>query len=480
MPTFVETYDQAMEFLSRRINYERTAMDRRAARAIKLERMRALLSLLENPHEQCPAVHVAGTKGKGSTAVMIAEMLAAAGYRVGLFTSPHVATFAERMAVNGARATQRQIVALVNRVAPEVERLDREDEWNAPTYFEIATTMAWLFFREQKTEIDVLEVGLGGRLDSTNVCRPELTVITNISLDHTQVLGESLREIAREKAGIIKPGIPVVSGVQEADAREEILAVAARHSAAVRQLGDDIRYTYHRAVRTNGSTVPASVDVENPFKKHLAIPLTLAGEHQAANAALAVTAIDWLNSNGRPISEDAVRRGMNAVRWPIRLEVLQQRPQVLVDAAHNPASARALAAAVREEFPADRRILLFAVSRDKDALRIAGELFPLFDEVVLTAFIGNPRAVPADELFAVTHRLASRSPHIASDPAEAWMKARELAGSNDLILATGSFYLAAEMREIVLSSETGVSANGVSPVANAHGSPNLLCEQRRT
>ena len=271
------------------------------------------------------------------------------------------------------------------------------------------------------------------------------------------MLGETLPEIAREKAGILKPGVPAISGVTQDEARSVVREIARQRGCPLEQLHDDIRVRYYRPEKCGEPHLErgiengfATIDVQTPFASHTGIPLPLAGKHQAANAALALAAVDRLRANGRPISEAAILKGMSAVNMPVRLEVLGRNPTVIVDAAHNGASAQALSDTLCEEFPAKRRILVFAVSRDKDVVEIARILYPVFDEIVLTAFVGNPRAIPAEELHDKTCDILDQTVHVASYPADAWRIARNFATADDVICATGSFYLAAEMRHIIL------------------------------
>jgi len=465
-----------MAFLHGRIDYERAAAEKMTAYDFKLDRMRELLALLGDPQETIPAVHITGTKGKGSTAVMAAEMLTAAGYRTGLFTSPHISVFEERMRVDGRPPDERRSADLLEDVAAAVLQLDVQGPAMRPTYFEIATAMAWLYFRRERCDFVVLEVGLGGRLDSTNLCRPEVTVITNVSRDHTNVLGETVQEIAAEKAGILKPNVPVVCGVVDPDVVTLIRRRAEELDAKLLQRGRDFDDVYRRPVtiqsaRVDSPSAPGEspganylVDVRTPYSRFSSLPLRLAGAFQGKNAAAAVTAVDVLRNRGFSISDEAIVAGMNNVHWPLRLEVLRTDPLVIVDAAHNEAAAAALVTALRTEFPAGRRTLIFAASRDKPVERIAAELFPAFDAVVLTQFVANPRAIPPEQLAA---RIASagNSPRMltAADPSAACSLALKSAGDGDLICATGSFYLAAEVRQILQGESPAVSPTAIVP-----------------
>lgn len=448
----IRTYDDAIRFLLDRVDCERTPSGRAAARYLKLGRMRSLLERLGNPHERLPAVHIAGTKGKGSTAVMLAQMLSAAGYRTGLFTSPHVATFEERIRVDGHSPSPERLVELVQRVAGPVKRMD--EEGNGPTYFEVAAALAWIDFNDRNADIAVLEVGLGGRLDATNLCRPLVTVITNIGLDHTHVLGTTHERIAREKAGIIKAGVPLVSGVRHPGARRVVVRQAQALEAPLWQLGREIRCEYHPASAPIGAGTgrrrAPSVDVETPRASRRRLPVPLLGEHQAGNAALAAAAVDLLGREGVPVADHALRDGLRSVKWPIRIEVVATRPTVVLDAAHNVTSVEALQRSLHREFQARRRVLVFAATRDKDLPELLRRLLPSFETVVLTQYSTNPRAVPLDRLARAARALTEHPLIEAPTPAQAWEAASAAAGAEDLICATGSFFLAAEMRELLM------------------------------
>lgn len=448
-------YNEALARLYGRINYERVSQHDFTTSMFKLERMSALLELCGHPELNLPALHIAGTKGKGSTAAMTAAMLQAAGYRVGLFISPHVNRFEERMTVNGEGPTRDEFVELFGKVQELVDRLeDRGPEWS-PTFFEATTALAWLFFARRGAQLAVLEVGLGGRLDATNVCRPLVTVITSISRDHTQLLGEALEQIAGEKAGIIKPGVPVISGVMEEPARGVIRAMAQERSAALLQLGHDIRLDeLSSCAPPDSDGVPRSrMTVTTPWRCHKEIASPLPGRHQARNAALALAAVDALAEAGFRVEPEAVARGLASVDWPLRIEVLGRRPLVVADAAHNDASIAALLQTLRG-VPARRRVLVFGASRDKhvdDMLRlIDGE----FDDVILTQYTGNPRALSARGLARRAASAGLTGFRVESSARAAWDLAASLAGPEDLICVTGSLFLAAELRELILTSAT--------------------------
>ena len=453
MPALIKTYAAAIEFLYGRINYERVQVEAYSTSDFKLERMRVLLSLIGNPHERLPAIHVAGTKGKGSTCAMIASVLTAAGHRTGLYISPHISAFEERMTVDGIRPTPDELVVLVRRLLPAIAHMDSLPGQMQPTYFELATAIAWLYFIDRGADFAVLETGLGGRLDSTNVCCPLVTVITNVSRDHTHILGSTVRQIAWEKAGIIKPGVPVVSGVSHPDAIGIVEQICRERDAPLRLLGREIHVTArhrHEAASADGDST-STVDVRTSHSEWRGVPVSLCGAHQATNAALVLAAIDELRERGVSIPEADVRKGMTHVRWPGRVEVVSRRPTVVIDAAHNWESTRALIATLREEFRPRRRVLIFAATRDKDVAGLLRLLLPEFDTIIFTKYIDNPRGVPAAELQSFVRSVSNREVHLAEDPPSAWRLAQRWASPDDLIAVTGSFFLVAELRDLILN-----------------------------
>jgi dihydrofolate synthase/folylpolyglutamate synthase len=423
MPERLETYDQAIDFLFGRINYERVQAEAYSTSDFKLDRMRKLLELMGNPHERIPAIHVAGTKGKGSTCSMLSSVLTASGSCCGLYISPHITAFEERMTVNGIQQTQAELIGLVNRLLPLITLMDNLPGRMQPTYFELATALAWLHFVEQNVDIAVLEVGLGGRLDSTNLCRPLVTVITNVSRDHTHVLGSTVHQIAYEKAGIIKTGVPVVSGVSHPDALQMVEQTCRDRQAPLRLYGRD----FHLLRRELDERGRGTIHARTATSDWTDMPVVLRGAHQASNATLALAVLDELRQQQWSLPDETVRQGLRRVHWPARVEVISRQPMVIVDAAHNWESARALVASIAEEASGRKRILVFAATRDKDVSGILRQLLPHFDTLILTRYLDNPRGVSLDELSGLVESITVRPAHWAPDPAAAWSLAKRLA-----------------------------------------------------
>jgi len=452
-------YDQALALLFGRINYERNQPASQNGSVFKLERMQQLLDRIGNPQAKLPAVHIAGTKGKGSTAIMIASILHEARLQVGLFTSPHVSRFEERLQVNGRMPNSIQLSELFSNIWPQVEQMDQSGVQWAPTFFEITTALAWLYFSQMRVDIVVLEVGLGGRLDATNICNPLVTIITNISYDHMNLLGREISQIAAEKAGIIKTGVPLITAAQHPDAQKVILDKAHQTGTKTLLLGRD----FHYATRcicdglSNSQTNPHPVwlvDVETYQNRWSDIIVPLTGAHQACNTAIVLQCIDLLEQMGWQGLSNAAVEGLQQVRWPLRCEHLLHQPHVIVDAAHNPASVKACLDTLAEIPVAGKRILIFAATREKEVSIMMEMLLPRFDHVIMTAYQTNPRAVAIDELVEIAQTLNCTQYEIADTPERAWQAAQSISQNGDLICVTGSFFLAAEIREIVVTERS--------------------------
>lgn len=459
LPTRIECYDDAIRWLYDRIDYERTRPPAHS-NPFRLERIERLLQRIGAPHERIPAVHIAGTKGKGSTAAMVDSILQTAGIRTGLFTSPHIEQFEERMRVSGHMPNADQLTRLVARLCQVLQDAEMDVSDRIPTFFEVTTLLAWMLFDEEQVQIAVLETGLGGRLDCTNVCQPLVTVITSIGLDHTHILGDTISKIAWEKAGILKAGVPVVQGQLPGDADQVVESRAKDLQCPRFVCGRD--FAWHDADHESAARVPKRsqrILVLTPCCSYENLTIPLLGRHQAHNASLAIMTANLLRDGGYPqITAEAITEGVKATHWPLRFEILDGHPTIVLDAAHNPDSMRAVAGVLEgPEWQGRRRVLVFAASADKDAASMLSIIVPHFEEVVLTRFVGNPRSVPPEQLQALVDNLDSNllshtGFHQAGDPPTAIATARQLAGPDGLICVTGSLFLAAEARVHLLKS----------------------------
>jgi dihydrofolate synthase/folylpolyglutamate synthase len=457
------TYDDAIAFWFGRINYEVKAA---RPQDLKLERMAALLHRLGDPHAKLNIVHVTGTKGKGSVSAMLDAILRAAGYRTGLFTSPHLTRVEERIRVNDVPIPKEAVAGLMAEVAPAVRAVEAETGAGL-SFFEIGTALGFLHFAREKVDFAVIEVGLGGRFDATNVVTPLVSVITSIGLDHTQQLGATEEEIAYQKAGIIKPGVPVVSGVTSPGPRDVIEQVAAAVGAPLDRLGRDFWFAATPAVVVPpGPAAGVTVDsphmteqvacrpailVHTTHRQWAGMGLNLIGPHQAANAAVAVAVVERLRERKVVIPAAAVAEGLGTVEWPARVEVLGHRPTVVLDCAHNLPSVQSLLATLEESVPnMGGRRLVFAVSNDKPWTDMLRALARYFTAYYLTTYGSNPRCVPPEKLAEVVQKILPNAEVRTFDTAaDAWHAARADAGPADLLCVTGSVFLAGELRPIM-------------------------------
>jgi dihydrofolate synthase/folylpolyglutamate synthase len=436
------TYQEALAWLYAFSDFERTGTFNHD-REDNLRREAALLTALGDPHRAYGVTHVAGTKGKGSTATLIASVLRASGRRVGLYTQPDLHTFRERIQVDGQPIAEADIAALVPELRAAVEGLGATHG----TYitYEVATALAFLAFARAGVDHAVIEVGLGGRLDATNVVQPRVAVITSISYDHMQVLGNTLGAIAREKAGIIKPGAPTVCSAQAPEALAVIREVAAARGSRLITVGPDgsaSDYTYRAGAYTSERQ---AFSVRGPDGVARDFTLTLLGEHQLENAAAAVAAVDALRTSGVAVDDAALRDGLAAARWPARLQVVGERPWLVVDGAHNADSLARLLAALRRHFTYGRLALVLGLMADKDLAGIAREIAQDHVALVVTTAARNPRAMAPERIVAA---LAEAAPGLAVQTAPGIAEAVTLAlgamGPGDLLCVTGSLYLAGE------------------------------------
>ncbi|RJO63007.1 MAG: bifunctional folylpolyglutamate synthase/dihydrofolate synthase [Dehalococcoidia bacterium] len=437
----MDKYQSVLDFLYSFVDYE-TSHQPRSPLNYDLRRMDELLARLGNPHLKARTVHIAGTKGKGSTAAMVASVLTASGYHAGLYTSPHLVDIRERMRVDGRLISRSEFVKLAGRLKPEVEAVNARASYGRLTTFELLTALGFMYFADKRVDFQVVEVGLGGRLDATNVVKPEVCAITTLGLDHTDVLGDTLAKIATEKAGIIKPGVPVVSARQEAEAAEVIEEFCRRNDARRILVGRDIAYSS----RGEEDGVQ-SLEIKGRLGTYEAA-LPLRGRFQQENAAVAVGVLEVLAERGFSVTQKSIVKGLQKVRWPGRFQVIRRRPAVVIDGAHNPQAARELRLAI-EAFLAGRapgrRILVIGMSSDKDCQTVASELAPLFDTVIVTRS-RHPRALAVDILSSEFIKYGC-DVETADSVAAAMRRAVELAKNNGFACATGSLFIVGEALE---------------------------------
>jgi dihydrofolate synthase/folylpolyglutamate synthase len=410
-----------------------------------LTRIGVLLQRLGEPQNRVPAVHVTGTKGKGSTCAMIASILAQSGYAVGLYTSPHLHTVRERIRLGLTPVTEEAFTAMVERVWPVAQELRRQGEHGRVTTFELLTAMAFSHFAETERDIQVVEVGLGGTLDATNVLpAPAVCVLTSISLDHTDILGDRVEQIARDKAGIIKEGATVVTAPQPPEAMAVIRQVCQERGARLVPVEEVYEWS-----SGPGDLEGGRFRVVGPAgARELWMPLL--GEHQVENACCALAAVDALAQHGFPVGESALEAGLREVQWPGRLEVLGSSPLVVVDGAHNPHSMRRMAQAVRYQFGPRECILVVGVTRGHDLEGVVAEAAALRPKLVVTTNSRHPRAVPAAEvgrLFAPFGMPVQEAGSVAAGVE----LALACAAPQDMVLGTGSLFTVAEVREHLLN-----------------------------
>ena len=406
-----------------------------------LENISALSAALGNPHRVVPCAHIAGTNGKGSTAAMLESILRAAGFRTGLYTSPHLESVNERIRIDGQNISDLDFAAAWTRVHSAIESLMASGALAAhPTFFECVTAMAFWTFADKQLDFAVYEVGLGGRLDSTNIVVPEVAVITSIDFDHESFLGNSIRDIAGEKAGIIKRGLAVVSAAERAEARE----VIARRCSELNARLVDIAEAYAMQDVSDLGGVYRATAVSQGTGLAIKLEPPLPGRFQLRNALTAAAAASVLDERGRRIAEGAIEDGIRRVRWPGRLEKLSDHPVVYADGTHNPAGARELVNFWDENFAGRRIFLVYGTVRDKAVDEIAGLLYPRAAKVILTE-PRQPRAISAALLAEMTGHLA-QDYVVEPDPQAALERAIRLASPGDAVFATGSLYLVGEWR----------------------------------
>jgi len=454
------TYEEALNFIHD-LN--------RFGTKLGLQNITNLLDILGNPHHGLKIIHVAGTNGKGSTSAMIDSILRAAGYKVGLYTSPYLEVFNERIRVNGENIPDEDIARLTQKVQNAMDMM-KEKGLGSPTEFEVVTALGLLYFKEQAVDFLVFEVGLGGRLDATNVVTPLVSVITPISFDHQQYLGNTLTDIAREKCGIIKPGIPVISGPQEDEAMRVIEETCKRLNCPLIKVVDIKEFNAeedllsHRLIESSIEGQRFDIMTKNNIYQGLSI--SLLGYHQLDNATTAVGAIEALNFSGIHIDSEAIYLGLKQAKWPGRLEILGRRPLVLIDGAHNIAGINSLKQTLIHHFKNQKKIMVLGILKDKDAREMLKDITSLADIIVTTA-PDNPRALTAKELAQIISRVYDQ-PNDSDENVksikiddkqvpiytkekiiEAVELALQLASPEDMVIFAGSLYMIGEARTIL-------------------------------
>jgi len=431
------TYPEAVQYLETFINYEKK--DEYGYRqSFKLERMRNLVSLLGDPQKGINSIHIAGTKGKGSTSAITQSILRNAGFKTGLYTSPHLVSFTERIRIDDTLIPEDDVGRLLEKVKTAVDKMADD----RPSFFEVYTAIAYLYFQEKKADFAVYEVGLGGRLDATNVIEPLVCAITPISYEHMDKLGKTLREIAAEKAGIIKDNAICVVAPQEEEAFVTIEEIAAKKNARLVVVGRDVQFKEITSRDEKEIFTVSGLADEYPL-----LEMRLSGSHQVANAATAIGIVESLRFFGITVRPDAIRQGIASANWAGRLEVMGRRPYLVLDGAQNRASAKALAAATRKLFRHKRSILVLGVSKDKDIKGILDELLPRSDSIILTKSKVVERAMDPAKIKELINS-KYKNVILTSGVEEAIERARALAGPEDLILITGSLFVVGEAREI--------------------------------
>ncbi len=442
-------YQAALDYLYSFVDYSLTRNLRYSPEKFDLSRMAALMERLGNPHRVYPVIHVAGTKGKGSTSAMIASVLQSAGYRVGFYTSPHLIEYTERIRIDQEEISKADFVGLVEELKSHTGVIERL------TTFELTTALAFIYFARKAVDVAVIEVGLGGRLDATNVVSPLVSVITSLSHDHTSVLGNSLSQIAAEKAGIIKPDRPVVLAPQKDEARLVVEKIAEERNSPLTQVGRDLLYaSWSRSL--DGQVMLVWGKEEQPQVNEfiesagrtewqpVRLNLPLLGYHQIQNAATAYAALQVVKNEGFLLTSRAIHEGFANTHWSGRFELLRRNPPIVLDSAHNQDSALKLRLTLDDYFPGKQVIMLFGASEDKDVEGMFNELLPRVRRVIATQST-HPRAITADSLVELAHR--NGCPAQAILPVEkAFEVAVEQAGSDSMVLVTGSIFIVAAVR----------------------------------
>ncbi len=438
MLNFEQEYQETLDFLYSFVDYSLTRQLRFSPEKFNLDRMRVFAEKLGNPHRRYPVVHIAGTKGKGSTAAFISSVLEKAGYKVGLYTSPHLHDYIERIQINRRLISHQELTKEVNTIKGFLSLIPEI------TTFEITTAIAFKYFAEKKVDIAVIEVGLGGRLDATNIVDPEISVITSLSYDHMNVLGDTIEKIAGEKGGIIKPNKPVIIAPQRFPQSYSVLKdIASRNKSPHTQVDKKIRFA---SLGHTLDTQQFSIREVDGNKKTLEFSIPLLGYHQVENAATAWCALKELTSSNYVISDDDIKIGFATAEWSCRFEIINSEKLVIIDSAHNADSAEKLAATATEYF-GDRKItLIFGASEDKDIRGMLDSLLPISDDIIVTKSV-HPRAMSPEKLKTIVDDFG-RNCQVTENLEEA-LKLAFSSKIDNVIIVTGSIFVAAAAKEII-------------------------------
>ena len=446
-------YEAALAYIEAFIDYERSPDFSRQARLYNLNRISLLLKLLGNPHDRLQVIHIAGSKGKGSTAALVASVLTHAGYKTGLFTSPHLITPRERCRIDGDLISEADVAFYIEKIKPAIETVSAS-EFGRVSFFEIYTALAFSYFADKATDFAVIEVGLGGRLDATNVVTPVATVITPIGLEHTAILGETYAEIAAEKAEIIKKDCPLALAPQHPEARAVFEKVANERKASIvaaktHDVGRDHRVSTSQLVQNaDGIPIAQQFDVETDFESYPQLTMPLLGHHQFVNATTAIAAIACLKQKGYTIPKNSIYAGFKNVQWHGRIQRIMSSPLVVVDGAHSPVSMEALCLTLRESFRYTQAIFIVSLMKDKNLNAIGDIISKTADAVIATQVSENPRVMTAEAIqdawFGTCEKIA-----ICPNPEKAITRALASASPTDLICITGSLYLVGQALEFL-------------------------------
>ena len=469
--TGFQSYEDAQTFLHKAIDYEKLISYQYNSSTFSLDRMVKMLEYVGNPHKAFASIHITGTKGKGSTSIMMSTILERAGLRTGLFTSPHLIDLKERIQINHQNISEYDFTSILNELRQYIQHLLDTEPSTSPTFFEILTAVAMLYFKKERVEMAVLEVGLGGRLDSTNVVIPEVSIITNVGFDHTAILGNTLSSIAYEKAGIIKQGIPVVSAVESPEALSVIEKTCKEKDARLYLLGRDIWILDFGLRNADLSLNPqfqlpnSKSEIRSPKSErglmctiktwrhtYPDIFLPVVGTHQAKNCALVLGALEIMREQGNiSIDDETIRNALARVYCPARIEVVGENPRIILDYAHTVDSMKFLRESLLENFKFKRLILLLGFSQDKDLDNILKEIVLIGDSIIVTRS-KNPRAAPPEDLYQRIERLCGKQSEITDNTQDAVTAAKRMASKEDLICITGSAYVAGEAMQALSMS----------------------------